>query len=100
MAGSSCAARTRLVGELIRAWQAARDQIEPILHDPLAVAVAFAPDLVKLEPKRVKVYTIPEDDHPAGECVEIAGEPNTYVAVEVDVERFEDLFAQRLIAGP
>ncbi len=93
-------ASTRLMGELIRAWQAARDQIEPILHDPLAVAVTFAPDLVKLEPKRVKVYTIPEDDHPVGECVEIAGEPNASVAVDVDGERFEDLFAQRLIAGP
>jgi len=89
-------ASTRLIGELIQAWQAAAGQVEPILHDPLAVAVSFAPDLVKLESKRLKIYTKDEDDRTAGGCVEVAGEPNAYVAVDIDVERFESLFAERL----
>jgi len=90
---------TRLIGELMQAWQAAWGQV-PILHDPLAVAVSFAPDLVELEPKRLKVCTSDEDAGVTGQCVEVAGEPNVQVALDVDVAMFENLFAQRLIAGP
>lgn len=94
------AGSTQLIWELIRAWQKGRDTVEPTLHDPLAVAVTFAPDLVRLEPMNLKLATADEDGHVKGECVEVEGEPHVQVAVDVDVDRFETFFAERLMAGP
>jgi len=93
-------ASTKLIWQLIRAWQTARGAVEPILHDPLAVAVTFAPDLVTLAPIRLRIATVDEDGHVTGECVEVDGEPNVQFATDVDVERFENFFIERLIAGP
>ncbi len=70
------------------------------LHDPLAVAVVFEPDLVKLRPLHVDVelggqHTVgvtlarmPTEDAPA----------NAQMALDVDVSAFEELLVRRIEA--
>ncbi len=81
---------------MIRAWQIGRGQIEPILHDPLAVAVSFAPELVTLEPMCLTVATDAAPGVEPGQLIVQDAEPNMQVAMDVDAERFESLFAERL----
>jgi purine nucleosidase/pyrimidine-specific ribonucleoside hydrolase len=59
------------------------------LHDPLAVAVAFDPSLVKWEAVRLAIG-------PDGETVRASGAPNCRVARAVDTDRFIGLFLDRL----
>ncbi|MCR9134950.1 MAG: nucleoside hydrolase [Alphaproteobacteria bacterium] len=69
------------------------------LHDPLAVAVAEDPSIVKLEPMRVDIECRGEitrgqmipDRRRTGKI-----EPNALVAVDVDSDRFEKLFIETL----
>jgi len=91
--------RAALIWRMIQAWQQAGGRVEPTLHDPLAVSVSFMPDLVTLEPKRLKVATVDAAGYVTGQCIEVDGEPNVQVATEVDAEKFENLFAERLVAG-
>jgi purine nucleosidase len=70
------------------------------LHDPLAVAVAVQPDLVTTIHRDVAVET--EGTHTRGQTVvdlrSSAAPPvrNTHVCVDVDVTRFQSLFAATL----
>jgi inosine-uridine nucleoside N-ribohydrolase len=59
------------------------------LHDPLAVAVAIDPSLVKWEAVRLAVG-------PDGETQRAGGAPNCRVAKGVDRDRFIRLFLDRL----
>ncbi len=81
---------------MIQAWQEATGRIEPILHDPLAVAISFVPELVTLEPMCLTVATEAGPGVELGQLIVQGEEPNARVAVDVDVERFEMLFAERL----
>lgn len=69
-----------------------RDADHHYLHDPLAVAVAFAPELVECEAAAVQVDTSEER---RGET-RIVGPGTVSVARRVDVERFDALIAARL----
>ncbi len=89
--------RANLIWRMIRAWQQAGEHTEPTLHDPLAVAVAFAPELVTLKPMALTVATEPGPGIEPGQLRLRGGEPNVQVATDVDVERFEELFAKRLV---
>lgn len=69
------------------------------LHDPLALAVAFAPDLVRSEELHVTVDLYSELS--LGATVAdfrrySPHQPNLKVALDVDVDRFVQLFIQRL----
>lgn len=71
------------------------------LHDPLAVAVAVDPSLVKLQPMHVDVET--EGEFTSGATVAmlpVDGDPhreaNANVAVAIDAQRFRELFIDRL----
>ena len=88
--------RSALIWQMIRAWQIGRRQIEPILHDPLAVAVSFMPELVTLEPMCLTVATEAGPGIEPGQLIVQHGEPNMQIAMNVDVEWFESLFAERL----
>ena len=63
----------------------------PVMYDAVAVALAFQPDICKMEPKCVKVtddgFTriIPD------------GKPNARVCLEVDKPRFMRLFMERIL---
>ena len=91
--------RTSLIWDFIRAWQIGRhggDQAaEPVLHDPLAVAVAFDDSLV-LDSRPMHVVVV----RGAGGAVTGSldgGRPNARVVMKVDTGRFEDLFAERIL---
>ncbi len=89
-------ARSALIWQMIQAWQKAGGPIEPTLHDPLAVAVCFIPELVTLEPMCLRVVTEAGTGLELGQIVVQDAEPNVQVAMDVDVERFESSFAERL----
>ena len=93
---NAATARAALIWQMIQAWQRATGRIEPILHDPLAVAVSFMPDLVTLEPMCLTVATEAAPGVEPGQLIVQDGEANVQVATDVDVERFETLFAERL----
>jgi purine nucleosidase len=93
--------RANLVADLMRSWQLGRrggdPSAEPVLHDPLALALAFDPSLATAaEPMRIQVQMTA-----AGEAVttpQAGDRPNVEVVRAVDEERFAHLFAQRIVA--
>ena len=89
--------RANLLWRMIQAWQEAGERTEPTLHDPLAIAVTFMPELVKLEPMCLAVATEATPGVEAGQLIVQDSEPNVQVAMDVDVDRFEALFAERLV---
>jgi purine nucleosidase len=70
---------------------AARGTRGMVLHDPLAVAVAFDPGLVAWEGVHLRVET-------DGATRRAGGSPTCRVAGRVDVARFLDVFLERLCA--
>ena len=92
--------QTKLVWDLMRAWQIGRlggnTRAEPVLHDPLAVAVAFDPSLIlQLEPMRV---TVSHENNDPPSTIAVPGLPNAEVVRDVDRTRFEELFAKRILS--
>jgi purine nucleosidase len=84
---------TRVAGFTDRGFQvdATRGTPGMVLHDPLAVAVAFAPDLVVWERVRLVVDA-------SGATRRADGPPNCRIAGRVDVARFLRVFLERLCA--
>lgn len=70
------------------------------LHDPLAVAAAIDPKLIKTHSMYLKVYQdIEREDYgrTTGDPEKLSmPDPNVKVAIDVDAERFIDLFTDRL----
>jgi inosine-uridine nucleoside N-ribohydrolase len=96
---------SRFLVKLIELWQNGHAGQYPTLHDPLAVAVAFQPNLVETQLGRVQVETsccvtngmtmfTAADQLPHGL------QATTLIARDVDVRRFLDLFLARLAAPP
>ncbi len=82
--------RTMFLLRLISLWKRETQQEFPILHDPLAVAVAAQPDLIKTSAGRVQVVD------GVTKFAEDAGS-KTQVATQVDAGAFLELFDQRVI---
>jgi purine nucleosidase len=91
--------------QLIGLWQNGHSGQYPTLHDPLAVAVAFQPNLVETQLGGVQVETsccvtngitmfTPADRLPQ------SVHPTTLISRDVQVRRFLDLFLDRLSAPP
>ncbi|KYH36058.1 MAG: hypothetical protein AYL29_015710 [Candidatus Bathyarchaeota archaeon B24] len=86
----------KLVYRMMEAWMEATGRRHfPILHDPLAVAVSFDRDLVKTMPMRIRVEV--RGEYTRGFTVPTEGEPNADVCVDVDKDRFMDLFMRRVL---
>ena len=96
---------SRFLVKLIELWQSGHSDQYPTLHDPLAVAVAFQPNLVETQLGRVQVETsccltngmtmfTPADRLTQGV------QATTLVSRNVQVRRFLDLFVERLAAPP
>jgi inosine-uridine nucleoside N-ribohydrolase len=89
---------------LIDLWRENPVNLYPTLHDPLAVAVAIQPSLVETRLGRVQVETASPMLYgltlftPADRLPEDAGAASTWVAQNVDVDRFLNLFMERLSA--
>ena len=90
---------TTFLWRLIEAWQAGQKNRYPTLHDPLAVAAVYRPDLIEWQKKLVKVETA--GAHTRAFTV-IADPPkegtNTEIAANVKNEEFVRLFVDR-VAG-
>ncbi len=87
-------ATTTLLAQMTAAWGGS----QVILHDPLAVAVAFDPTLVTMQPRRVDVVTTGEA---RGFTLAVESDAlNAQVCTEVDAPRFLTLFMKRILGGP
>lgn len=82
---------TELLMDMVRAWQRSSGNTYPVLHDPLAVAVALDQTLVKMEPRKVDVEI--KGEFTRGFTIASKSKtPNAQVCVDVDAIRFIDLF--------
>jgi purine nucleosidase/pyrimidine-specific ribonucleoside hydrolase len=90
---------TTLLWRMVEAWQGGQKKKYPTLHDPLAVAAVFKPELLTWQKKVVKVEC--GGIHTRGFTV-VADPPkegtNTEIAVDVRNEEFMRLFLDR-VAG-
>jgi inosine-uridine nucleoside N-ribohydrolase len=87
--------------QLIRLWQGKNPDAYPILHDPLAIAVAVKPDLVYTQRGSVKVETHGTPDETYGMTIfrkDASG--NVTVANEVSSAKVIDFFLSRVLAPP
>jgi purine nucleosidase len=87
--------------KLIGYWQGSNTTQAPILHDPLAILVAFEPSLVNTLAGRVRVETKGQPQVSYGLTSfrqESAG--NVQVASEVKAAAVVDMFITRVIAAP
>ena len=88
----------RALAGFLGAWQRGwgkNPDFAPVLHDPLAVAAVFRPDLLRWEEAHVAVDLTAT--HVRGQTVTVPGRPaNGRVAREVDVAGFLGLFADRV----
>jgi purine nucleosidase/pyrimidine-specific ribonucleoside hydrolase len=90
-------AETALLARMIEAWQGGQKNRFPTLHDPLAVAAVYRPELMTWQKKVVKVETA--GIHTRAFTV-IADPPKegttTQIAAEVKKEEFLRLFLDRV----
>ena len=95
---------SRFLVRLIGLWQNNHADQYPILHDPLAMAVAFQPNLVETQAGGVHVETNSALTNgitmftPAGGLKDKAA--TTLVARDVNARAFRDLFVSRLAKPP
>lgn len=91
----------KFLRELIGIWQSGRPDHRPILHDPLAVAVTFRPELVRLQRGRVEVETRGTAGLTYGMTL-FRPDPTGTVQTASDVQAraFLDLFLQRILSPP
>lgn len=90
----------RALSGMHRSWFEIIKRDRSPMHDPLAVAVAFRPDLVKLEPV---VAEVRPSARPAGTVVYNAPRPgevtHVQIATAVDVDAFHRLFEERMLTA-
>lgn len=98
---SSQLPNVKFLRELIHIWQGGREDRRPILHDPLAVAVTFRPDLIQTATGRVAVETRGEPGRTYGMTLfRPDADAGVHVAKEVDSRQFVKLFMERLLSEP
>ena len=77
-------------------WLALQDADSTALHDPLAAAVAILPDLVSTTKADLRVEC--KAGFTYGQTVATpASESNTLVSMEVDSDRFMELFLKGIL---
>jgi inosine-uridine nucleoside N-ribohydrolase len=87
--------------ELIQLWRNANQGHYPILHDPLAIAVAVKPDLVSTETGRVDVEIHGTPDQTYGMTIFHKNPTGSVqVAREVNSAAVVDFFLDRVLAPP
>lgn len=89
-------ASTELLMDMIKAWQKSTGEMYPVLHDPLAVAVAFDQTLVKMEPREVNVETRGEFTRGFTLASETMTS-NVKVCLDVDATKFIAFFMEQIL---
>ncbi|MCC6862336.1 MAG: nucleoside hydrolase [Bryobacterales bacterium] len=94
-------ASVRFLDRIIKIWQGGRPEQRPILHDPLAVAIAFRPGLVRTVTGRVDLELRGDPRLTYGMTL-LREDPKGFVQVarEVDAAAFVRLFVERVTAAP
>ncbi len=96
---------TQLLIQLVDRWHTWRVGQDPVLHDPLAVAVVFRPELCTFADGQVAVetagtYTRGMTRFTPREALPKDGPATARVARTVDAAAFVELFTQRVAAPP
>jgi len=82
---------TELLMDMVKAWQRSSGNTYPVLHDPLAIAVAFDQSLVEMEPRKVNVEI--RGEFTRGFTIASKSKiSNVQVCLDVDAIRFINLF--------
>ena len=91
----------RFLDQIIKIWQEGHADRRPVLHDPLAIAATFHPDLIRTATGRVIVDLKGEPKVTYGMTIfreDAAG--TVKAAKEVESQRFVRLFMDRVVAAP
>lgn len=91
----------RFLYELIKIWQGGKPERRPVLHDPLAVAVTFRPELIRTQTGRIEIETRGEPGLTHGMTI-LRPDPSgtVRVASEVEAGEFVRLFVERVASAP
>jgi purine nucleosidase len=95
---------TRLLDLWTRRWSEHHRVLNPVLHDPLAVATLVDPSLVVFEQRSVEVVLEGKQRgctptrKPGGPHGTAAPAPARHIAVSVDTPRFTRLFMERVLS--
>ncbi|MEM2849820.1 MAG: nucleoside hydrolase [Candidatus Bathyarchaeia archaeon] len=92
---SSNLSEVRFVSKMMDAWMNYTRSRNPILHDPLAVAVSFNDSFVSVKPMRISVEV--RGEYTRGFTVPVDGESNANVCVDVDSDAFLDFYMKRVL---
>ncbi len=92
---SSKLREVRFVSKMMDAWMHCAKSRNPILHDPLAVAVSFTENFVTVKPMRISVEV--RGEYTRGFTVPVEGAPNANVCVDVKNDAFLDFYMKRVL---
>lgn len=92
---SSKLPEVRFVSKMMDAWMNYTKSRNPILHDPLAVAVSFTNSFVTVKPMRISVEI--RGEYTRGFTVPVDGAPNANVCVDVNSDAFLDFYMKRVL---
>ncbi|MEM2792574.1 MAG: nucleoside hydrolase [Candidatus Bathyarchaeia archaeon] len=92
---SSKLPEVRFVSKMMDAWTDATKFKNPVLHDPLAVAVCFTQGFVTVKPMRISVET--RGEYTRGFTVPVDGTPNAEVCIDVNSDAFLDFYMKRVL---
>lgn len=84
----------KLCYELIHLWGSNSLEPRPILHDVLAVAMAFDKSFCRIKEMHIDVET--KGEHLRGATIPTKGDPNVSVCLSVDAPRFMEFFVDTL----
>jgi inosine-uridine nucleoside N-ribohydrolase len=92
---SSTLPEIRFVSKMMDAWMNYTKSINPILHDPLAVAASFTQSFVAVKPMRICVEV--RGEYTRGFTVPVEGKSNANVCVDVKSDAFVEFFIDRVL---
>jgi len=91
---SSLKPEHRLLSRMLEAWRRSTGRVNPILHDPLTVALAAKPNLARYREVEVKVEL---EGARRGCTIECSGGSRIKVPIDVDVDGFIELFSETIL---
>ncbi|MEM2739918.1 MAG: nucleoside hydrolase, partial [Candidatus Bathyarchaeia archaeon] len=85
----------KLVYKMLKAWMEYSGRVNPILHDPLTIALAVKPNLARYREVEIKVEL--SEGFMRGCTVEYSGGSKIKIPMEVDTDSFIELFSETIL---
>ncbi|MDW8061996.1 MAG: nucleoside hydrolase [Nitrososphaerota archaeon] len=85
----------KLVYKMMKVWMERTGRVNPILHDPLTIALTVKPNLARYKEVEVKVEL--SEGPMRGRTVEYSGGSKIKMPVEVDLDGFIELFSETIL---